>query len=144
VIKLCVILTAFFAVALCLVGPLEAGSPGSAAMPPGAKLYISPMEWDLDKSITGEIHRQGLNLQLVATPEEADFVMTSLYQGLGTHMMSAGHYIQVKIVTANSGKQVWFGEAHDYALLLGRLRPHGPGRAAKAIVNKLRSGMTAR
>ncbi len=101
------------------------------------------MEWNLDRFVTAEIQQQGLRLQLVARPEDADFVMTSLYQGLGSHFLSPGHYIQVKIVAADGGKQVWFGEANDYALFFARLRPHGPGRAAGAIVKRLRLDMSA-
>lgn len=100
------------------------------------------MEWNLDRFVTAEIRKQALPVQIVDRPEEADFVMTSLYQGLGSHMISGGHYIQVKIVAVNGGTQVWNAEANDYALFFGRLRSHGPGRAAKAIVKKLRSGIS--
>lgn len=121
---------------------MGAQQPASATLPAGAKLYVSPMEWDLDKYVTAEIRKQGLAVQLVERPEEADFVMTSLYQGLGSHMMSAGHYIQVKIAAVQGGKQVWNTEANDYALFFGRIRSHGPSRAAKAIVKKLRSSLS--
>ena len=103
----------------------------------GAKLYVAPMEWNLDRFIAAEIQRQGLPIQMVTSPADADFVMTSLYQSLGSHMMSPGHNIQVKIVAAGSGKQVWFAEADDYALFFGRLRPHGPARVAGVIIRKL-------
>lgn len=134
---------AVFAIFLSLAGLSQAKGPVADSLPSGAKLYVSPMEWNLDRFVTDEIRKQGLPVQMVASPEEADFVMTSLYQGLGSHMMSAGHYIQVKIVANNGGKQVWFAEANDYALFLGLLRPHGPGRAAAAIVKKLGRGMSA-
>jgi len=101
------------------------------------------MEWDLDRHITEEIQRQALPLQLVARPEDADFVMTSMYQGLNSRMISAGHYIQARIVAAGSGNPVWTAEANDYALFFGRLRSHGPGRAAKAIVKQLRNSISA-
>jgi hypothetical protein len=106
-------------------------------MPSGAKLYVSPMEWNLDQFVAAEIRSQGLPVQVVARPEEADFVMTSLYQSLGSRRMSPGHYIQVKIVSADGARQMWFGEANDYALFFGRLRPHGPTKAAQTIVKKL-------
>jgi hypothetical protein len=117
--------------------------PDPASVPHGARLYVTPMEWNLDRFVTAEIQRQGLPLQLVARPEEADFVMTGLYQGLGSHFLSPGHYIQVKIVSTNGGKQVWFAEANDYALFFARMRHHGPGRAAGAIVKRLRLDMSA-
>ena len=80
-------------------------------------------------------------MQVVALPQEADFVMTGLYQELGSHMISPGHYIQIKIVAVDGGKQVWRAEVNDSAIFFG-LRPHGPGRAAAAIVKKLRSNMS--
>jgi hypothetical protein len=122
---------------LTQVGLLEAKRPVSGNLPPGAKLYIAPMEWNLDRFVAAEIRRQGLPVQVVAFPEEADFVMTSVYQNLGSHLISPGHYIQVRIVSTADGQQVWFAEANDYATFFGRLRYHGPGRAAKSIVKRI-------
>ena len=124
-----------------LVGLAEAQrhAPG---LPQGAKLYVAPMEWDLDRYLTAEIRKQALPVNLVTRPEVADFVMTSLYQGMGSHMMTAGHYIQVKIAAVDTGDPVWGADANDYALLFGRLRSHGPGRVAVTIVKKLRIRMS--
>jgi hypothetical protein len=97
------------------------------------------MEWSLDRFVTAEIGKQALPVQLVATEDQADFVMTSLYQKLGTHLIAPGHYIQVKIVTAHGGKPVWADEVNDFAVFFGRLRRHGPGKAAESIVKKLRN-----
>lgn len=127
---------------VCLtVGQLGAQKPVAPGLPTGAKLYVAPMEWNLDQFVTAEIQRQGLSVHLVASAEEADFVMTSLYQTLGSHLMSPGHYIQVKIAAADGGQEVWFAEANDYALFFGRLRPHGPSRVAQTIVRKLQHRM---
>jgi hypothetical protein len=134
-------LLAVFVMGLSVAGLLEAKRPVSGNMPPGAKLYIAPMEWNLDRFVASEIRKQGLPVQVVARPEAADFVMTSLYESLGSRMISPGHYIQVKIVEANGGKQVWRAEVNDYAVFFGRLRRHGPGRAAEAIAKKLRNDM---
>jgi len=99
------------------------------------------MEWNLDRFVTEEIQSQGLPIKLVTRPEEADFVMAGQYQSLGSHFLSPGHYIQVRIVAADGARQVWFAEANDYAVFFGRLRHHGPGRAAAAIVKRLRADM---
>jgi len=127
---------------LALAGRLEAQRPVSGSMPPGARLYIASMEWNLDRFVAAEIRRQGLPVQVVAVPQEADFVMTAFYQELGSHMISPGHFIQVKIVAVDGGKQVWRAEVNDFAMFFGRLRPHGPGRAAAAIAKKLRNNMS--
>jgi hypothetical protein len=101
------------------------------------------MEWNLQRFVTAEIERQNLPLKLVERPEDADFVMAAQYQSLGSHFLSPGHYIQVQLVSAHGARQVWFTEANDYAMFFGRLRRHGPSRAAAAIVKRLRLDMAA-
>jgi hypothetical protein len=133
---------AIFLAYLTLAGVLDARLPVSESLPSGAKLYVAPMEWSLDQFIVAEIRKQGLPVEIVASAEQADFVMTGLHQVLSSRLMSAGHYIQVRVFAAGDGKQVWFAETNDYALFFGRLRCHGQGRAAGAIVRKLRYGMT--
>lgn len=130
-----------FAFSLALVGALEAKRPVPASMSPNAKLYVAPMEWGLDRFVAEEIRRQGLPVQLVNTEDQADFVMTSLYQGLGSHLIAPGHYIQVKIVAVNGGK-VWGDEVNDFAVFFGRFRRHGPRKAAESIVRKLRNNLS--
>lgn len=128
----------FLAIAAAgIAGPKQEG------IPTGARLFVAPMEWNLDRFLVSEIGRQGLPLQMVARPDEADFVMTSLYQSLGSHLMSPGHYIQVKIAGTADGRQVWFTESNDYALFFGRLRPHGPQRVAEEVVRKLNRRLSA-
>lgn len=113
-------------------------------MAPGAKIYIAPMEWNLDQHVVDEIHRQGLSVEVVSTKEQADYVMTSQYQKLGSRMMSPGHYIQVQIVPSQGGQAVWAGEVNDFAIFFGRLRRHGPRRAAQSIVKKLRANLVSK
>lgn len=115
------------------------GTAGSKqeGLPPGARLFVAPMEWNLDRFLVSEMERQALPVKMVTRAEDADFVMTSLYQSLGSHLMSPGHYIQVKISGSADGRQVWFTESNDYALFFGRLRPHGPKRVAEEVVRKL-------
>jgi hypothetical protein len=129
---------------LALAGLGQAKQPATPSMNPGAKLYVAPMEWGLDRFVAGEIQRQGLPLELVTLPGQADFTMTSLYQKLGSHMISPGHYIQVKIVAAKDGGLVWADEVNDFAVFFGRLRAHGPQRAAKTIVQKMLRSMSGR
>ncbi len=119
-----------------------AKDPDLPLLPEGARLYVAPMEWNLDQFMSQEIRRHALRVTLVPRAEDADFVMSSEYQSLGSHLMSPGHYIQVRIAAAGDGKQVWFAEANDYALLFGRLRPHGPQRVAGDVVRKLHRRMS--
>jgi hypothetical protein len=133
---------AVFVLCLILAGRLEAQQPVSGSLPPGARLYIAPMEWNLDRFIAAEISRQRLPVQVVADPRDADFTMTSLYQNLGSRMTSPGHYIRVRIIAADGGRQIWSAEVNDFALVFAQLRQHGSARAARAIVKKLRNSIS--
>jgi hypothetical protein len=131
-------LLAVFVLSLASAGVLGAQEPASGSLQPGAKLYIAAMEWHLDSFIAAEIRGQGVPVQVVSDRRDADFVMTSLYTNLGSRMTSPGHYVQVAITAADGGKQVWQAEVNDFGLFLAQLRPHGPVRAARAIVRRLR------
>jgi hypothetical protein len=61
-------------------------------------------------------------VELVGTEDQADFVMTSLYQKLGSHLIAPGNYIQVRITDAEDGSTVWANEVNDFAVFFGRLR----------------------
>jgi hypothetical protein len=115
--------------------------PAPPNVPSVPKLYVSPMEWNLDRFVTAEIERQGLPVQVVARPEGADFVMTAEYESLGSHFIAPGHYIRARIMSANGQREVWSGDANDYGIFFGRMRHHGPSRAATAIVRRLRHRM---
>jgi hypothetical protein len=126
------------ALGLLATGVLEAQSSAAVSAASVAKLYVAPMEWNLDRFVSDEIRRQGLPVDLVTTQGEADLVMTGLYQKLGSHFIAPGNYIQVRITAAADGKTVWANEVNDFAVFFGRLRRHGPRKAAEAIVKKLR------
>jgi hypothetical protein len=130
-----------FVLCLTLVGGIEAKRPAPAALSPEARLYVAPMDWGLDRFVAGEIRKQGVAVQLVDTEDQADFVMTSLYQKLGSRLIAPGNYIQVKIMAARGGKAVWAEEVNDFAAVFGRLRRHGPHKAAEIIVKRLRRSL---
>jgi hypothetical protein len=129
---------------LTLLAAPEVKRPAPVGISADARIYVAPMEWQLDHYVIEEIRRQGLAVQVVSNASEADFVMTSSYQKLGSHLIAPGHYIQVTIVAANDGSAVWAGEVNDFAIVFGRLRRHGPRKAAEGIVKKLRSNLAGR
>lgn len=130
----------FWLLTLCPMAAGVLGAQPSIAVraSPESKLYVAPMEWNLDRFVSDEIRRQGLPVDLVATEDEADLVMTGLYQKLGSHFIAPGNYIQVRITAAADGRTVWANEVNDFAVFFGRLRRHGPRKAAESIVKKLR------
>jgi hypothetical protein len=116
-----------------------ANPPNANGLPSGAKLFIAPMEWNLDEFIRAEVRDKGLPVHLVEREEDADFIMTSSSEKLGSRLLSPGRDFQVRIVAAAGGTQVWSAEASDYAMFFGRLRSHGSARAARSIVRMLRN-----
>jgi hypothetical protein len=131
---------AIFALSLPLLAAPEVKRPTSGTIWRDARIYIAPMEWQLDHYVIEEIRRQGLAVQVVDSEREADFVMISSYQALGSRIAGPGHFVQVRIL-ASDGSAVWRGEVNDFAIVFGRLRRHGPRRAAEGIVKKLRSNL---
>jgi len=105
----------------------------------GARIYIEPMEWQMEQFITAEIRRQGLPVEIVANPYAADLVMKGSAEKVSSHLMSPGRCFRVTLVTANGSDPVWSGEGDDYATVFARLRSHGPARAARAIVASMRN-----
>ena len=131
------------ALCFCLLMPLQLASEvrNPWGEPAVAKLYISPMGWNLDRFVAAEIARQQLPVRVVERQEDSDFVLLAAYENLGSRLISAGSYIRVRLVSTADGAQVWSGDANDYAMFFGRLRKHGPAKAAREITNKLRRVM---
>lgn len=117
-------------------GPMPARRPLRNVLPPGAKLFVSPMRWDMDAFIRSEVTRQGLPVRLVESKGDADFVMTGSVMSLGS-ALSTSREFDVTVAKAAGGRVVWSGEASDYAAFFGSLRNHGAARAARIIVRKL-------
>jgi hypothetical protein len=137
--------TLFACLSLLITFPhsLQAQESAPPTVSSGPKLYVAPMDWNLDRFVTAEIERQGLPVQVVAHPEGADFVMTADYQSLGSHFLTPGHYIRARMLSADGRRQVWSGDANDYGIFFGRMRHHGPSRAARTIVRGLRHRMSS-
>jgi hypothetical protein len=126
--------------ALAGVRGVEAGTPPTPKrLSADAKLFVAPMEWNLDEQIQTEVRRRALPLRLVARREDADFIMTASSVKLGSRLLSPDRDFQVQIVAVDRGTQVWSAEVSDYATFFGRLRSHGSSRAAKSIVRKMRN-----
>jgi len=110
----------------------------NSTLPAGSRIYIAAMEWQMEQHIAAEIQRQHLPLTVVSDPAQADFVMTGRAEKLSSHMLAPGRNFKVTLAPAGGSGTVWTGEADDYATFFGRLRSHGPARAARVIVSSLR------
>jgi len=125
-------------VLLCLPAPAVFAGQDSG-LPAGAKIFIAPMEWQMEQHLASEIRRQGLPVELVADEAAADYVMTGSAEKLSSHFMAPGRSFHIILTRLDGSQTVWTGEGDDYATVFGRLRSHGPARAARTIVEGLRN-----
>ena len=92
----------------------------------------------MERHLAAEIRRQGLAVELVANEADAEYVMTGSAEKLSSHFMAPGRWFHVSLTRLNGSQAIWSGEGDDYATVFGRLRSHGPDRAARSIVGGLR------
>jgi len=118
--------------------PVGYAGHNAASLPAGAKIYIAPMEWQMDQFLASEIRRQAVPVKLVENQEDAEYVLSGEAVKLSSHLMSPGRCFQGRLAAADGSRTVWSGEADDYATVFARLRSHGPVRAARTLVGGLR------
>jgi hypothetical protein len=119
-----------------------------SAIPRGAKLFITPMDNNLDSFIIAEIQKQKLPVVVVLKQEEAQYVLTGFSQITGSHwaeQVAASIFggkdkyeASVKLVTADGKSLVWSAEAGDRSLLFGALRRRGQRKIAQRIVKEMK------
>ncbi len=122
-----------------------------SSIPRGAKLFITPMDKNLDSFIVAEIDKQKLPVQVVLKQEEAQYVLTGFSQTTGSHwaeQVAASIFggkdkyeASVKMVTADGKSLVWAGEAGDRSILFGEFRRGGQRKVAQRIVKQMKEAL---
>jgi hypothetical protein len=117
----------------------------------GSKVFITPMEKNLDAFLMAELQKQKVPVEIVLKQEDAQYVVTGFSQMTGTHWAEQvaatifggkdKYEASVKMVTADGKTLVWSGEAGDRSLFLGGLRRGGQRKVAQRIVKDLKSQM---
>ncbi|MFN0171532.1 MAG: hypothetical protein ACKV22_34375 [Bryobacteraceae bacterium] len=117
-------------------------------LPAGAKIFITPMEKNLDSFIVAEIQKQKLPLQVVLSQKEAEYVITGFSQITGSHWAEQvatsvfggkdKFEASVKMVSADGKTLVWAGEAGDRSILFGAFRKGGQRKVAERLVRQIR------
>jgi hypothetical protein len=129
----------------------DSSAPFSAQLqrlPPGTKIFITPMDKNLDGFITAEIQKQKVPIVVVLKQEEAQYVLTGFSQITGTHwaeQVAASVFggkdkyeAECKLVTADGSKLMWSGEAGDRSILFGALRVGGQRKVAERLVDQMK------
>jgi hypothetical protein len=126
--------------ALCIAGDI----PASSKIPAGSKVFIAPMDGNLNGFIAPEIVKKKLPLVVVMDEKDADFILTGAsikaddkwYNTVfGGKDKNEGN---VQLVSVKERQMIWAGEAGDRSLWWGGLRRGGQRKVADRIVSRMR------
>jgi hypothetical protein len=138
------------AVLLLIASPV---ANGQSKVPVGSKVFIAPMEGNLDGFIAPEILKKKLPLVVVMDEKDADYILTGVSikaDDKWYHVIFGGkdkNEGNVRLVSVRDRQMVWAGEAGDRSLWWGGIRRGGERKVADRIVKEMKkaifSGATA-
>jgi hypothetical protein len=117
------------------------------ALPPNSKLFIAPMDGNLNGFIAPEIIKQKLPLTVVMDEKDAEFILTGAsikaddkwyHTVFGGKDKNEGN---VQLVSVKERTLVWAGEAGDRSLWWGGLKRGGQRKVAERIVKRLKKDL---
>jgi len=114
-----------------------------------AKIYIEDMENDLDGFIRAEMVKRKVPLNILLSPEGADYILTGtlvIQEKRSWHegWLSAekDHNIaNIMIVDPKDNRLLWASEAGDRSWWWGALKRGGPRKTAERLVNNLKKAI---
>ena len=121
-----------------------------ADVPKGSKLFISPMEGNLDGFISSEIIKQKIPVTVVTDEKDADFVLAGAsvkaddkwyHAVFGGKDKNEGN---VRLLSVKDKTMVWAGEAGDRSLMWGGWRRGGERKVADRIVKRMKDDLFRR
>jgi len=109
------------------------------------RVFISPMQGNLDGFIAAEIIKQHLPVLVVTDESAAQFVLV----GLSLHEDDRWYHIafgtfkdrnegNVRLLNVQAKTMVWAGEAGDRSLIYGALRRGGQRKIAQRIAERMK------
>lgn len=113
----------------------------------GSKVFITPMEGQLDGFIAPEIIKQKLPIKVVLDEKEADFVLVGAsikaddkwyHVAFGGKDKNEGN---VRLLDVKAKSMVWAGEAGDRSLWTGGFRRGGQRKVAERIVKQMKKDL---
>ncbi len=120
---------------------------GQTKVPPGAKVYITPMEGNLHGFIAPEILKKKVPLTIVTEEQEAEFVLTGAsikgddkwyHSVFGGKDKNEGN---VQLISVKEKQVVWAGEAGDRSMWWGGLRRGGQRKVADRLVKQMKKDL---
>lgn len=116
-----------------------------------SRLFISPMESNLNEFISAEIVKQKLPLVLVLAERDADYILTGLsqqtevkwYDVISGSLVGGKDRLEAsaKLVRVKDKTFVWAGESGDRSLIFGGLKRGGQRKLAERIVKKMKEDL---
>ena len=119
----------------------------AATFPQGAKLFIAPMEGNLDGFIASEIVKQKIPVTVVTDEKDADFVLAGASikaHDKWYHVVFGGkdkNEGNVRLLNVKDKTMVWAGEAGDRSLWYGGFRRGGERKVADRIVKRMKDDL---
>jgi hypothetical protein len=116
----------------------------STHVKPGSKLFIAPMEGELNGFIATEVIKQKLPVKIITDDAAADYVLTGAslkaddkwYNTVfGGKDKNEGN---VQLLDAKEKTVIWAGEAGDRSLWFGSWKRGGERKVAERIVSKMK------
>lgn len=138
--------TRIFSVAIILISLGLVAFAQPAQVRPGARVFIAPMESNLNSFLAAEIIKQKLPIIVVMEESQADYILTGVSMKTGEGkwydvMFGTSkdrNEGSVQLVSVSTKSLVWAGEAGDRSLWWGELKRGGQRKVADRIISKMK------
>ena len=123
---------------------IHAVAPGVPRLGADRRLYISPMEGQLDGFIAAEVIKEHLPVHIVLDDNDADLVLVGQSLKEDDHWYNAvwggkdKNEGNLRLIDVRSGSMVWAGEAGDRSLIYGQFKRGGERKVAERLVRQMR------
>lgn len=131
--------------------PSEVARPPALHVEEDSRLYIAPMESNLNDFIAAEIVKQKIPVVVVLQERDADYILTGLSQKTEVkwYDVVSGSIVggkdrleaSAKLVRVKDKTFVWAAESGDRSLIFGALKRGGQRKLAERIVRKLKQDL---
>ncbi len=122
---------------------------GDKPLKRNAKIFIEEMDGDLDGFIRAEMVKRKVPMEILLSPEDADYIMTgnlviqekrSWHEGwLSTE--KDHNVANIMVVDPKEKKMLWASEAGDRSWWWGALKRGGQRKTAERLVNNLKKAI---
>ena len=133
--------------AVLVAASCAAAEKASPRVPVGSKVFIAPMEGNLNGFIAPEIIKKKIPLVVVTDDKDAEYILTGAsikaddkwyHAVFGGKDKNEGN---VQLISVKDKLMVWAGEAGDRSMWWGGLKRGGQRKVADRIVKQLKKDL---